>query len=804
MHSFTQLVQGATGHAPYRWQTRVAEGGLPDLVAVETGAGKTAGAVLGWLWRRHFHSDPAVRAATPHWLVYCLPMRVLVEQVEAAVRTWLQALGLQHDVGVHVALGGREPRDVTWRLHPERDAVVVGTVDMLLSRALNRGYAASRFAWPIDFGLLHNGTQWVFDELQLLGPGLATGRQLQGLRDRIGTVLPTRSTWMSATVDLPALSTVDNPELGSVVELDADDRVDPLLAARLSASKSVSELPIDPKGKRRAAEVASAVAQRNRPGTLTLVVVNTVRSAREIYAEVRRAAPDVEAVLLHSRFRPPDRRAAAAAALGPVDADGPGRVVVATQVVEAGVDISAATLVTEAAPWPSIVQRAGRCNRDGRAPDAELLWLLPPGPPPYEAADVDAAVAALRQLEGALVTSSSLREQPVAVARPVQPVLRRRDLYGLFDTAPDLSGNDIDVAPLIRTPTDEIDLHVAWRQLDGGKPADDEPTPTPDELCPAPVADVRQLLKRGSPMFRFDHLARGDNRWRRLAADEVRPGLVVLADASVGGYTPATGWDPGWRAPVPPLPADDVRGLVVPEETLGDETLSQGPQWVPLTQHLADTGRQARSLLAAFASSHLDPELAAAAVRAAELHDVGKTHEVWQRTVLGLADGGERTRLERDGPWAKSAVAGRLRHERPFFRHELASALALLDEGGQILRGTREADLVVYLVAAHHGRVRLGVRSIPEEERSGYVLGIADGDTLPPVVTPAGQLPPSRLSLAVTGLGAADGVPSWTERALTLLHRPDIGPFRLGWLEAVVRLADWRASAHPGEATADA
>jgi CRISPR-associated endonuclease/helicase Cas3 len=41
------------------------------------------------------------------------------------------------------------------------------------------------------------------------------------------------------------------------------------------------------------------------------------------------------------------------------------RIIVATQVVEAGVDISAGCLITELAPWPSLVQRFGRCARYG-------------------------------------------------------------------------------------------------------------------------------------------------------------------------------------------------------------------------------------------------------------------------------------------------------------------------------------------------------------------------------------------------------------------------------------------------------
>lgn len=42
-----------------------------------------------------------------------------------------------------------------WDAYPERDAILIGTQDMLLSRALNRGYGNSRYRWPMQFSLLH-------------------------------------------------------------------------------------------------------------------------------------------------------------------------------------------------------------------------------------------------------------------------------------------------------------------------------------------------------------------------------------------------------------------------------------------------------------------------------------------------------------------------------------------------------------------------------------------------------------------------------------------------------------------------
>jgi CRISPR-associated endonuclease/helicase Cas3 len=53
----------------------------------------------------------------------------------------------------------------------------------------------------------------------------------------------------------------------------------------------------------------------------------------------------------------------------------------------------------------------------------------------------------LDRLEGISVVGEGLRDRPVPVAEPPVRVLRRPDLIALFDTAPDLSGADVDVAP---------------------------------------------------------------------------------------------------------------------------------------------------------------------------------------------------------------------------------------------------------------------------------------------------------------------------------------------------------------------
>jgi hypothetical protein len=83
-------------------------------------------------------------------------------------------LGLEPgDLRIATPLGGAVDDD--WDEHPDADAVMIGTQDQLLSRALMRGYAMSRYRWPVAFALLHD-CAWVMDEVQLMGVGASRRR----------------------------------------------------------------------------------------------------------------------------------------------------------------------------------------------------------------------------------------------------------------------------------------------------------------------------------------------------------------------------------------------------------------------------------------------------------------------------------------------------------------------------------------------------------------------------------------------------------------------------------------------------
>lgn len=808
INSYEALFEQCTsGKHPYDYQLRIAKEGFPDQIHAPTGAGKTLAVVLGWLYRRRFHPDLEVRRSTPHWLVICQPMRTLVEQVRDNVDIWLTAVGLGFDPSVEhqhdpdnpkierfVFMGGEPTSKNDWRLCAEQDAIIIGTQDLLLSKALNRGFGSSRNLWPVEFGVLNNGCQWVFDEIQLMGPGVPTGRQLEAFRGSNSSLLPHGSTWMSATINEKVLETVDNPTTRSKIELSEADRSGDL-RKRLEAEKSVSEwaLPADPK--QRIKELASKSTEVHRSGALTLVIVNTVADAQALHAAILKLGPEAEVLLVHSRFRRADRtRLVRALTKIPT---GSGIICVSTQVVEAGMDLDAAVMITEAAPWPSIVQRLGRCNRAGIIEDARAYWFSPAKPDkpnPYQPDEVSESIAALRSLEGQQVKPDGLAKLGPEATVKLHPVLRRRDLENLFDTSPEIGGADIDVSPFVREPEDRT-VSIAWRSL--SKDPNDgkgQRVPSQAELCPAPLGKELDGWIERNEVYRYDIVER---TWLRIAKRDMRPNLILLTDFSSGGYTTKRGWEPSEKSVVPDLTDDDVEETEIAEQSEGAEDDSASMKqkfWVTLSTHLLDTERAAVQLCR---TAGLSTGRSEVVITAARLHDIGKAHHVFQDTMKRCAL--DSPAFDQYKPIAKSSGDHRARHKQKFFRHELASALALLGEARPALDHLADEDkfLCVYLIAAHHGRIRMSLRSMPKE-RPGFVFGVEDGEVLPSVRigdttrTFEATLSPS----SFTGLGLGDdGTEPWQERAAALYAR--LGPFALAYLETLVRLSDWKASSNP-------
>lgn len=839
----TSSVDEPHGRSPYPYQEVFAEDGeLPDLLNVPTGVGKTATAILGWLYRRRERPE-----STPRRLVYCLPMRTLVGQTCDCAEDWIRNLEnaglLETDEGrrvrVHLLMGGVE--STNWDEHPERDAILIGTQDMLLSRALNRGYGMSRYRWPMHFGLLNNDCLWVMDETQLMGVGLTTTAQLQGLRAKLATYGVTHSLWMSATLDTEPITTVDHPRpepdwRRSKLETEdyADKRVWNLWTARKPCGPSNVKLTSEnakladtlrAKGKSKAnatpsyvGALADEVVAAHQEGTLTLIVVNSVDRAQRMMQSIKDRTTTAEVELIHSRFRPADRDETQSRSLNEKTIPAGGRILVATQAIEAGVDLSATTLFTELAPWPSLVQRFGRCNRRGLCgkegrPPARVVWVdidtdgkkADELALPYSVDELKAARKLLKPDQSPLddVGPETLSRIPFKPEPSVVHTLRRKDLIELWDTTPDLAGNDLDISRFIRD-ADNNDVQVYWRDWDRdanfGRPPELS-APERRELCSVSIGRIKDFfdnlakqkdIKQKLNAWRWNPL---DAAWEAVGSKVVRPGMVLLLHAETSGYHTQLGWtsdgSSGRVAPVASL-------LNTEQEANSDDALGRVEQL--LSDHLREVAAAAKQLRTAFGSSLADIPWDAIE-RAAWWHDVGKAHEAFQ-TAMRDSELVNQRDPDKQQLWAKSGSDKRPDYRvgeqrRPGIRHELASALAWLHQHPD----AAQADLIAYLIAAHHGKVRLSLRSLPKEARPAdmtrrFARGIWDQDKLPTVELGNGDVSSAFLiDLELMELGESnEAQPSWAARVLKLRDDPQFGPFKLAFLEALLRVADWRGS----------
>jgi CRISPR-associated endonuclease/helicase Cas3 len=820
--TFDALFREATGYPPYGYQARIARDGLPDVVQAPTGTGKT-GVILAWLWRRLYGPDPA---GTPRRLIYALPQRSLTDQLSGQVRGWLANLDLTEAVTLHVAMGARWESEGDWRDDPHKPAIVIGTSDVLVSAALVRSFAVSRAIAPIDFALVTNGAHWLIDEPQLSPQATTTLRQLAGFAARLGTAEPFGLTCLSAAPPDDLLATPDHPTSEKPIHIRDMERTG-ALATRLAALRAVRRLPV---GSGDCQAIAAAVRERHRAGALTLVALNTVDAAQRLYRQLRDDV--VDCTLLHTRYRGIERVDRVAAAIDePVPAGG--RIVVATQVVEAGLDLDAAVLVTEAAPWPSLVRRAGVCNRVGlRNDDAEVWWVPPSDPFPYERQDVTATVRELARLEGERLTAEDLAAHDVPHSRAQITMFRRADLDDLFDTSPDPSGNDVDITPFL-LDAEDLDAEVAWATWtpgDDGAPDPEIRVPAVEYRCRVPVGEI-VAFARDRPVWRFDRSADGWTRLTQQPQSRPRPGEVLLVSAADGGYDVETGFDPSAPGPVPDSPelltreewearvaltaaetltdaADDPDEVEVEVEVEVEADQAEPRRWQSLDEHSEQVRDQAAALLAVLTPS-ISPEAARSAIIAGYLHDLGKAHETWQDAICAVADEADRAAIEAGRPWAKSGGNGPLLFaDGVAFRHELASLLLIDGPLASLLRESPDPDLTKYLVLAHHGKLRLHVRErkapsvpsdltvptvtlvSPEGQPSDSVIrGLRQG-AITAVPAMLGQ-PATTLTVDLDQFQPDDNSP-WTRTVHSLLDR--YGPFILAYLESVVRISDWRAS----------
>jgi CRISPR-associated endonuclease/helicase Cas3 len=314
-----------------------------------TGSGKTRAALDHFLYELR---TPLNRASFPRRCIYSVPMRVLAKQFyleyQEIVRRYNQQFNLDMQIVARTQTG-EQPED------PELTAnLIFATIDQTLSSYLLAPYSLGRRRGNVNAGAVMS-SYLVFDEFHLYDPASTlptTLFMLKSLRNITPFVL------MTAT-----FSTVMLEELGELLNAE----VFPKTAAQLTELEGLPS-----QRKRRFYRVVEQPLSARTVWTTheqrSMAICNTVDRARKLYDDLTALVPpDVEVILLHSRFLRDERNGIETRIrdLFGKDADcmAGNAIVVATQAIEVGVDMSCTALHTELAPANAVIQRAGRCAR---------------------------------------------------------------------------------------------------------------------------------------------------------------------------------------------------------------------------------------------------------------------------------------------------------------------------------------------------------------------------------------------------------------------------------------------------------
>ena len=392
--SYREFFSSLTGFCPHPYQERLADQlreGRSMILRVPTGAGKTWAAVAPFLYSLRIGSPIGDR------LLYALPLRSLATSLHATVCAGMVgAFDQVAQIGNDREYAGAR-RYCSLQIGSQRDDaffesdVIFTTIDQLLSGYLFLPVSLPDRVGNINAGALI-GSVVVIDEIHLLDPDVALGTVIEML-DRLRRPVPVRlndGDHVRQTVDWLA------GRLGAVVLRVDDDEIRSLPSQRTKRRT----------WRWRDEPVKAAGIKAEHSGGRTIVLLNTVQRAQDLFLETEGLYCDdpqkPELLLLHARFYPEDRKSVEDRLpeyFGP-KATKSNVILVTTQVIEAGLDLSADHLHSELAPMNALVQRAGRTARYKERPTGAVTIYDVSNLAPYldERSLVDCTRDALRSL----------------------------------------------------------------------------------------------------------------------------------------------------------------------------------------------------------------------------------------------------------------------------------------------------------------------------------------------------------------------------------------------------------------------
>jgi CRISPR-associated endonuclease/helicase Cas3 len=342
---------------PYGYQQRVYKAISQKeniILRAPTGAGKTLAILLPYLKSFIYNSPFCDR------VIYALPLRSLANNLYKSTEEMVSrvinltdkpTIDLFDNDTLSITLQtGQCPNDPLFQ-----GDIIFTTVDQLLSSYLNIPYSVPAKLANINCGALI-GSLIVFDEFHLLDPQ-ASLKSVYEMIKRLENL--SQFVLMTATMTDESIKLLNKSLKAKIIEV---------------KNEEIKHMPNHTNKERRikwmGCQLTAEQILNTYNGQSILVICNTVKKAQNIYKGLKKLLPvDCELYLLHSRYLAHDREFREnwlRENLGPQLKGKPEKkVLVTTQVVEAGIDISVDEIHTEICHANSLIQRAGRCARYG-------------------------------------------------------------------------------------------------------------------------------------------------------------------------------------------------------------------------------------------------------------------------------------------------------------------------------------------------------------------------------------------------------------------------------------------------------
>lgn len=352
---YVKFYSNLAGFTPYQYQIKVAVlllAGKNVILSVPTGAGKTWASVMPFLFAKQ--ND---RTDFPQKMIYSLPLRTLANSIYSDIETTLNKTSIQ---GLYPELGkllsiqtGESSNDPYF----EKE-IVFSTIDQTLSNFLCFPLPISQRQANINAGSLI-GSYLVFDEFHLLDTKLAMATSL-GMLKMLKNLC--RVCIMTATLTDDYIQFIKEElgfEIVSINDFPHDiEKINSLKPSKDKEIKKAIKVCVEDKLNYR--DVL------NKHINKTIVICNRVETAQNLYLEIEKnKTPSTTLLCIHSRYFDSDRKLQEQKIkeyFGK-DTSEQNAILIATQVIEAGMDISCDVMHTEISPINSFLQRAGRCSR---------------------------------------------------------------------------------------------------------------------------------------------------------------------------------------------------------------------------------------------------------------------------------------------------------------------------------------------------------------------------------------------------------------------------------------------------------